>query len=38
MSLRTGIDPAGVMYAVAMPRYDLTDGECTALAAFLLTK
>ncbi len=37
-SLRTGIDPAGVMYAVAMPRYDLTDGECRALADFLLAR
>ncbi|MCC6537537.1 MAG: SCO family protein [Bryobacterales bacterium] len=37
-SLRTGIDPAGVMYAVAMPRYELTNGECRALADFLLTK
>lgn len=30
-SLRTGVDPAGVLFAPAMPRYDVTVQECRAL-------
>lgn len=30
-SLRTGVDPAGVLFASAMPRYELSVQECQAL-------
>lgn len=33
--LREGIDPAWVMVAPAMPRYDLSDAQCAALWAHL---
>lgn len=37
-SLRTGIDPAGVMLDAAMPRYTLTEGSCRALWDFVTAR
>lgn len=34
-ALRRGVDPALVTLARAMPRYELADGECAALWAFV---
>jgi hypothetical protein len=33
--LRQGVDPAYVLIARAMPRYDISDGDCQALWALL---
>ncbi|WGS47438.1 hypothetical protein LFL97_40510 (plasmid) [Burkholderia sp. JSH-S8] len=33
--LRTGIDPAHVLINVAMPRYRISDRDCTALWCFI---
>ena len=37
-SLRTGIDPAGVVLDAAMPRYDLSDQSCGSLWDFLMAR
>lgn len=37
-SLRTGIDPAGIMFKAAMPRYTLSEESCTALWDFVTRK
>ena len=37
-SLQTGIDPAGVMFASSMPRYELTAGQCAALWDFVSSR
>lgn len=34
--LREGIDPASVMLLPAMPRYELSDAQCSALWAYLV--
>lgn len=36
--LREGIDPAKVLVSRAMPRYTLTDSDCAALWAHLLSR
>ncbi|MES1162053.1 MAG: hypothetical protein ABUL50_03210, partial [Rhizobacter sp.] len=33
--LRTGVDPASIIIARAMPLYELSDRDCAALWAFL---
>ena len=37
-SLRTGIDPAGVVLDAAMPRYDLSSQSCGSLWDFLMAR
>jgi cytochrome oxidase Cu insertion factor (SCO1/SenC/PrrC family) len=37
-SLRTGIDPAGIVLNAAMPRYTLSEESCTALWNFMIRK
>jgi len=34
-AVRDGIDPAGVMLRKSMPRYKISDAECTALWLFV---
>lgn len=36
--LRSGIDPAHVMIATTMPRYDITDAQCQDLWAHLVAR
>ena len=33
--LRTGIDPADIIIARSMPRYELSEAECTAMWSYL---
>jgi hypothetical protein len=35
--LRTGVDPAHVVIAQTMPRYEVSDADCNALWAYLAT-
>lgn len=37
-ALASSIDQGGVLLAKAMPQYQLTDADCTALWSFLLTQ
>lgn len=36
--LRNGVDPAHVMIATTMPRYDITDAQCEDLWAYLASR
>lgn len=36
--LRKGVDPVSVVIPTSMPRYEVSDGQCEDLWAFLLTR